>query len=400
MMGSTDGAPSSRRTWQLLVCVVITLVAVGHVVSKVEWGDAILVDGERIAGRVTTEADVARFVGDDGNRYELAAGSTYLPGFATLLGRVNPLWLIVGLAGSCTALLLMAVRWRVLLRSHGLDPGFRDLLRLVWLGSFANNFFPGTSGNDVAMVVCICRRTPGSRAAAASTVLVGRVLGLVSLLLIGIVAHLLSGGDDPDLATAMQTAVSCVVATFVGGGLLLSTRLRGLLRVEQLYARLPFGSGLRKIDETILAYRTRLGTLAAGLGLSLLMQGSVVACVCALSQAIGLEVSVLNVCVAVPFAILVGALSPSINGVGVREAAFQVLFAGVLAPSSAIALSLLFRGVELLSSLPGCLPMLAELQARRSLADGSDTSIDDGDESGVIAGRISPEAATDCRRAA
>ena len=95
---------------------------------------------------------------------------------------------------------------------------------------------PGTTGGDVVKAVYIAKRCSTDRVRALVSVVVDRIVGLLSLLLVGSLASLLAVDRFPTFAivvwlTATGTLLFCV--------LLLSPGLRRRVRFERLIARLP-----------------------------------------------------------------------------------------------------------------------------------------------------------------
>ena len=77
------------------------------------------------------------------------------------------------------------------------------------------------------------------------------------------------------------------------------------------------------------------------------------------ARALALDVPVAAVAVFVPLISLAGMLPVSVNGLGVREALYILLFGRIGVPAeSAVSLALLYLAVTLLASLPGGLVVL------------------------------------------
>lgn len=102
--------------------------------------------------------------------------------------------------GTC----LTFLRWYLLV--WGLDFPFRlrDAFRLGFLGLVFNYFGPGLVGGDMFKAVIVAREQASRRTVAAATVLLDRVLGMISLFQLGALATL---AVEPFLAPRIHRAV-------------------------------------------------------------------------------------------------------------------------------------------------------------------------------------------------
>ena len=373
MPGLTESPSKKRRRWWDLVRLGITLAAVGFVLNQITWKDRFrLESGEMASGWLdVTQEGVRYFQADDGSRHLIPpepadpTQARFFPGFWTLLRGINA-WLLLGtLLAFPLGILLMARRWQWLLRTHGLDPGYWESLRLTWIGILANNVLPGATGGDLVKGWCIYRRAPGKQVPAVMTVLIDRVLGLVSLMLVSGLA-LLVQSYRPELEAPSRVVRVVLLAVAIGGIVFFSGRIRRLLRVSEIVARLPFNKQIRQIDDSVFHYRHHIGTLVRCVGISLVIHFWVIGCSYYQGRALGLHVGLGNYFILLPVIFTVGAFVPSIAGLGVMEGLYAKLFSlpGVGAtPSSAVALCILYRLMILAGSLPGTLPMYREFSA-------------------------------------
>lgn len=287
----------------------------------------------------------------------------FVPGFLTLIKGLN-LWLFSGVVLAYPVhYLFVARRWQWLLRTHALDPGFWQALRLTWIGILMNNVFPSSTGGDLVKGWCIFRRAPVKRLPAVMTVLVDRVLGLVSLMLIGTIAIILQTGR-PELAGISRTASTVLLAILVSGLVFFSGRLRRLLRVEEIVARLPMSRQIQNLDNSLFHYRQHLGVLGKCVAISMAVHIWTIVAIYYLAIALGVHIKLVDFFIFMPIIWTSGAVAPTIAGLGVIELLFQQFFSmpGVGAtPSSAVALCVLYRITVLLSALPGAVPTYQEL---------------------------------------
>ncbi len=235
------------------------------------------------------------------------------------LARAHPGWLLAAFVAQLGSKSFWLARWHVLLvaAGHRRPPG--ELLRLVLIGLFFNNFLPSSVGGDVARGLGL---TGGgvSRAAAAASVLVDRVVGVLALAILAVLGGALGAwlwpGEGPWAAAGAFALLT--VALLVGvsrpKALAVFARVRGV--PEGIARRLR-----RLLDSlTLLAGRTRelLNATALSLGLA----GCSAIFHWAVARSLGIEVPILAWFVLVPMVMLFAALPLTVNGLGLREMGF------------------------------------------------------------------------------
>ena len=89
---------------------------------------------------------------------------------------------------------LGTIRWYVLLKSHNLNFSFRKILKYFYIGFFFNNILPGGFSGDLLRIMAVTKNNAGKRTVSASTILVDRTIGLVTILCF-ILFIILSGND-------------------------------------------------------------------------------------------------------------------------------------------------------------------------------------------------------------
>ena len=154
-------------------------------------------------------------------------------------------------------------RWWFLLRANGLGVRFIEAQKFGWIGLFFNNVMPGATGGDVVKAVYIVRRCSGDKVRAVVSIVVDRILGVVSLLVVGSIASLLAMDRFPVFASTMWlTGLGVLVFCF----LLISPTLRRVLFFDALVAKLPekLSAIIRDLDAAVLHYRGHLLGMGAG----------------------------------------------------------------------------------------------------------------------------------------
>jgi hypothetical protein len=101
-------------------------------------------------------------------------------------------------------------------------------------------------------------------------------------------------------------------------------------------------------------YRRAPGPVAAAIGLSFVFQGVVILVVFLNANALAQDVPVSALAVFVPLISLAGMLPISVNGLGIREALYVLLFGRIgTPPDVAVSMAVLYFAVTFAASLPG-----------------------------------------------
>jgi hypothetical protein len=264
----------------------------------------------------------------------------------------------VGFMGS--TLLLGMLRWRRVLRVHGLDLPIGRTAEICLIAHFFNSFLLGSTGGDLFKAYYAARETHHKKTEAVVTVFVDRLIGLLAMLLFAVglmlpnLGWLAAYGRLRAVAGVILTMLAvCLVLvglSFWGGVSRSWPQARGWLR------RLPQGNLLeRSLDACRLFGREPLA-VAQALGLSLLLNVACVLQVLALAWGLGLAVPPLALSLIVPMVICISTIPITPSGLGVRENLYVWLLGvpalGVPA-TAALSLSLLAYAGSLFWSLVG-----------------------------------------------
>lgn len=237
---------------------------------------------------------------------------------------------------------MSAWRWQLLARVNGIPGPFREYLAYYFIGVFTNLFVPGLVGGDAARSLYLGRRHDRLADAIASVV-ADRGVGLLAL-------FWFAAGCALAMRTVKLPPSILHVTVSIG-----AAALAGWL-TSPLIARFASRLGVRfdRLVEPFLRFMRRPAALIPAILLSLLLQAALAVCQYLLAGGLGLNISLATFMLCVPIANVFASLPITLNGLGVREAAYLVLFgyAGVARPD-AIALGLLWFASTILGGLTG-----------------------------------------------
>jgi glycosyltransferase 2 family protein len=260
----------------------------------------------------------------------------------------RPGWVALGFGLVISGYLVRSIRWLILLRGLGVRVSLLRLVELYLIGSFFNAFLPSGFGGDVVRAIEASQDAPPE--VAAGTVFIDRLTGLLSLFAMALVALIWRPAAFPD-TLALQIGVICLLG-LVAGLLLLEGSL--MLRLSRWLPGPLHRLGHGLIQKILVAVKEcGWGAVGGALGISLLFNLLLVGWWTAGAQALNLPVTYGHHIIIVPiWSILL--LVPSIGGLGVREVLAPTLYGALgLAPTEAVALTLLVFAIERLSSLVG-----------------------------------------------
>jgi uncharacterized protein (TIRG00374 family) len=262
---------------------------------------------------------------------------------------------------------LMAYRWLTLLAplDRAMRPPLATVMRIFFVSTFVGTFLPASVGGDAVRAYGLSKEGVGGVDAVAS-VLMDRLLGVVSILIVAVAGAILARGlIDIRLlfpALALLTAL-CIAALAV------VYSPRAAVMAAHALTILPRGRETgRRLVAAIQRYadlhREMTNVLVCSIGVQILR---VLQTYC-LGLALGLTVPAGVYFALVPIILLIVLMPITINGIGTTQAAFVWLFgrAGVAA-APAFALSVLFLAIAVIGNLPGGLLYLTGAGRRRGV---------------------------------
>lgn len=253
------------------------------------------------------------------------------------------------------ALVVGALRWRVLLGVGDLPVRPRELFRVFSVSAFANAFLPTSIGGDFTRILMVGRRgAPLARAT--TTVVIDRLASVGSLVVmawvgVALAPHVVSGGSIAALA-----AVSAAMAGGALALLLWPTLLRRVLD-RVIPARFAtHSSAAAGVVRALLANPRALTIVVVN---SLVFQALATIQIVFLARMIGVELSFGLAAVALALTQLATLLPISIGGFGVREGSYAIILAGGgVTHTDAVLISLLSILALFIASLPGALELV------------------------------------------
>jgi hypothetical protein len=259
------------------------------------------------------------------------------------------------------AQLLTIVRWYWLVRALDLPFRWNDAVRLGFLGYLLTFVSLGTVGGDFLKALFVAREQPRRRVEAFSTVVVDRIFGLYSLILLAAGAILTSGiwksPTSPAVGILCQAVFGITAASTVGLAIVLWLGGSQTERFLDRLARVPMiGALVKPLAGALQVYRRNLLIVVTSVAVGLVSQAMVAACLWAVAQAFFAEgPGASDHMIIVPLALLTTLLPLPGYGLGAFEFALEFLYrhVGLAGPGSGLLVAVGFRMVMIATAIIG-----------------------------------------------
>lgn len=243
-------------------------------------------------------------------------------------------WVLGGWACiSCTTAIAI-IRWHVLIRAQQIPIPLRRTVQSAFVGLFFNVFLPGSLSGDLVKGYYVVRAVPGHTAAAVSSIMFDRLVGLSGLITLAAIALVVGSGGEwahmlgAPIALAVASVASAVVM-FYAALLGLSEERDPILRtLRRLAARFAFLSGVLGVFEGVRVYHDKRRVTLAAVAASMVAHGFLVLAWVCFVRAMEIEgIPVAALFVVVPIGMLVASIPIGPAGIGTGHAAFLAVFA-------------------------------------------------------------------------
>ena len=287
----------------------------------------------------------------------LIGGLLWTIGPASLVEGLSDLvfsYLALAVLAQVAAKVVWALRWQEILRVSGIDKGLVELLVVLHIGFFFNNFLPSSMGGDVVRGYYSAAGRE-NLAAAYGVVIAERLIGFAALALmcaIAILVVLLNGTSQFPSTLLLSALIGCV-AILLGGAVLFFSNLWSF--VVNVFARFPKAHQLATELGRAMQFTKKPGSRTYRVAaLSMLLQIIGVLFYVASARAVGISLSTVSFFFVVPVAVLASMVPISLNGLGLREGALVGLMQGFgVAVGASGAFAILARLIDFAFALLG-----------------------------------------------
>ncbi len=290
---------------------------------------------------------------------------------ADTLRGIDPGLLAVGVLIFLICNMVSVFKWRVIVRTQGTPVSYFYLTSLFYIGLFFNNFLPSNIGGDVVRTWKLSKVT-GKPVEAVSSVVLDRASSTFALLLIAIVPALF------ELRLLGARVAALIIAMFVVSvvAIVLLANERAVLWLGRfrLFRSDAFGirGHIKNFYYSLYKFGDHKGALGIVFGCSLAYQALHITTIYFLAMSLGIHLPVVYFFLFIPIVIVVGLIPISLNGLGMREGAWVLLFGQVgLSSAEAFSMSILSYIVVAVVSLAGGIFYLFDRAAPAPQGDAS-----------------------------
>jgi uncharacterized membrane protein YbhN (UPF0104 family) len=266
-------------------------------------------------------------------------------------------WLIAAFMVYAITVAAGVWRWHLLLEAQDVQIETGRLAGSYLVALFFNNFLPSNIGGDVIRIRDTTRPA-GSMTLATAVVLVDRALGLMGLVLVAACGASIAAGGTT--ARALPIVPAWLWAGFIlGAGLsapavLAPAGFGRMLQPLRIIHPEWIDNRIEKITSVLARFRDRPRALAGCFGGAVFVQTATVVFYVTVAHALHIGIAPWDLAVIVPLSFIIQMAPVSINGFGVREAAFTLYFSRLGLPiESALLVSLVPTALVMLFSLSG-----------------------------------------------
>ena len=271
-----------------------------------------------------------------------------------ILLSANPVFVLLASLVLVLTVLLSTIRWRTILRNFDIHSGFPPLAKITFIGFFFNLFLPSGIGGDFFRAYYLSNRENRGMSTTLTTTVLERSAGLCALLIIGTFFAAL---QDIRVAGIRLFYVFLVMASLYLLGNLALFHSWMHRKISSFLSR----NSMQQIQAKMALVYQGLNNLCGNkasilttLVVSLVIQFLSVVIVWIAAQAIEIEAPFRIFLIFVPLINLSMMVPLTINGVGLRESLFYLLFSQIGVPvEMAVSLSLITFAIYLLAAVPG-----------------------------------------------
>jgi uncharacterized membrane protein YbhN (UPF0104 family) len=246
---------------------------------------------------------------------------------------------------------VMIGRWVILLRAAGQPIAWRSAVWIHLVSSFVGAFLPAGVGGDLARVYSLTERTAQGSAAVASVAL-DRLLGLLSLVIVGFLGLAFAGATTAAGSGTVLTVAFLLVCVGTAATLWADTWTRVALP-EAWQASRP-GVRVLRLADAVAIYRGRRRAILVVLGMSVAVQILRIAQAYLLGRGIGIPVPFTYYLLFMPAGLIALMLPISVSGFGAPQGLIVWLLKPQGVPEAdAFALSTLIVLSGMAANLPG-----------------------------------------------
>ena len=271
----------------------------------------------------------------------------------SIVGSSNLFLLLVAFLIYVFTVFIVSWRWHILLQAQKINLPSKKLVSLYFIGFFFNNFLPTSVGGDLYRAYGTAKQS-GKGAVSLASVFTERLVGFSAITFMVLFSLIFIAPGMDGHYVLMLSFLVLLLLLFL---LLIFFNQRFFLYLTKTLEKIEtmgIGKRLIRFSKSVNLYRHYPKALAEVFVISICSQLFFVVFSYSVSQALGLDLSLLDFVLFVPVIGLISMFPLSVNGIGIREAGYVFLLSRVGRGScEALSLSLMIYAVGIAVSLIG-----------------------------------------------
>lgn len=219
----------------------------------------------------------------------------------------------------------MTYKWNLLIKVRNIFVKFWRLFWINSIGSFLGLFLPSSLGTDVVRGYYLMKNN-SEKAVSISSVFVDRVLGVFSLLIMGLIAVFLSE-DVLAKYNLREIVVILFALSTISIYIFQRNEVNGFLqKINEKFKFKKISENILKLHTSILEYKKYPKVVTISFVITILVQITRVLTYYVIALAFNVEVSIVYFFLFVPLIMIVMMIPITIGGFGLREGTFVAFF--------------------------------------------------------------------------
>lgn len=245
--------------------------------------------------------------------------------------------------------LIFSLRWNFLLKAQKIDISYPRSYLYILVSFFFNNFLPSGLGMDLVRSAYAGGKENFEKALGTS--IMERILGMIGMMTIGFLA-IFSG--KVKFAKYSFLYLGLILLTIMVYYLFTSLKIRWLKEKLLSIKLFNLGDSLRKFYRAFKIYKNKRKTLFLGVGYSVLVQSVIIIINYFIARALGNPIPIFALLTYIPVITIISLIPVTVNGLGLREAAYVYFFSALeITQSQAMSFSLIFFFTSVIASCTG-----------------------------------------------
>jgi len=256
---------------------------------------------------------------------------------------------------------LISWRWKILLKAHKVEAGYKRLFLFYFMAAFFNNFLPSTIGGDAVRAI-ESKKITGKATTSVMVIIIERLTGLMALVLIScsalVIKIIQNNGHKSNIWIFLILLISGFLVMAIIAYPPIATKILSLCK-KFFPARIYHL--LNEAYSAISIYYKRPLILLSAQLVSIIFQMNMVLYYFLIALALNQNPNFFNFMFHVPIMIILLMTIPAVNGLGVRTASFKELMK--FPPAYALSGELIDLGMRIGYGLLGGLVFLIYRQS-------------------------------------